>query len=170
MVEPVTATYVEENGDWTITVAARGRRLTAHAPGIIAARDRADQLVEKIEPEQRGRTVVHLLNNSALDFTAAYMHARMTRPSDAEPGSASTPAASGSGQSREGVSGSGDAATKTTKGRSRPAARRAPAQTGVKNGGRRAKKEPSEYNGKHADVTVLSGDEVEVPGTNSAQS
>lgn len=87
MVEAIMATYVQEDADWTITVAGLGKEFTARAPGIIAARDRADQLVDKLSPEQGGRTVVHLLNGSALDFTAAYMQARLARP---------TPTASGS--------------------------------------------------------------------------
>jgi len=79
MVEAITATYVQENADWTITVSGRGKELTAKAPGIIAARDRADQLVEELGEGGR-TTVVHLLNGSALDFTSAYMTARLTLP------------------------------------------------------------------------------------------
>jgi len=79
MVEAITATYVQEDADWTITVAGRGKQLTARAPGIIAARDRADQLVEELGGEGR-TTVVHLLNGSALEFTSAYMTARLTLP------------------------------------------------------------------------------------------
>lgn len=167
MVEPITATYVQEDEDWTITVAGRGRRLTARAPGIIAARDRADQLVEKIEPEQQGRTVVHLLNNSALDFTATYMHARMARPSGAEisGGAAVEPAA--------GASDPGGAATKAPRNRNRSSARRTPMKNGAGNGGRRVKKEPVEHNGKHADLdgVVPGGDEVkaEAPEASAAK-
>ncbi|MFE0022666.1 hypothetical protein [Amycolatopsis sp. NPDC059021] len=79
MVEPITATYVQEDADWTITVSGHGKELTARAPGIIAARDRTDQLVEKLAPEGKS-TVVHLLNGSALEFTTAYMTARLTLP------------------------------------------------------------------------------------------
>lgn len=79
-VDPITATYVHDDADWTITVSGLGKELTDRAPGIIAARDRADQLVEKVAPEDGGRTVVHLLNGSALDFTAAYIEARLTTP------------------------------------------------------------------------------------------
>lgn len=96
--EPITATYAQENSDWTITVAGLGRQLTARAPGIIAARDRADQLVEKLAGEQSGRTVVHLLRGSALEFTAAYMQARLARPKlDAEPAAAEKPSAPAKG-------------------------------------------------------------------------
>ncbi|EOD63940.1 hypothetical protein [Amycolatopsis vancoresmycina] len=79
MVETITATYVQEDADWAITVSGRGKELTARAPGIIAARDRADQLVEELAGDGR-TTVVHLLNGSALDFTSAYMTARLTLP------------------------------------------------------------------------------------------
>jgi hypothetical protein len=79
MVEAITATYVQEDADWTITVSGRGKELTAKEPGIIAARDRADQLVEELGDGGRA-TVVHLINGSALDFTSAYMTARLTLP------------------------------------------------------------------------------------------
>jgi len=79
MVEAITATYVQQDADWTITVSGSGKQLTARAPGIIAARDRADQLVEQLENKGR-TTVVHLLNGSALEFTSAYMTARLTLP------------------------------------------------------------------------------------------
>ncbi|ATY14335.1 hypothetical protein CU254_30885 [Amycolatopsis sp. AA4] len=79
MVETITATYEHDNDDWTITVSGRGKELTGKAPGIIAARDRADQLVEKLAPNERP-TVVHLLNGNALEFTSAYMAARLTLP------------------------------------------------------------------------------------------
>ena len=79
MVETITATYEHDNDDWTITVNGRGKELTGKAPGIIAARDAADQLVEKLAPNERP-TVVHLLNGNALEFTSAYMAARLTLP------------------------------------------------------------------------------------------
>ncbi len=93
-VDPITATYAHDDADWTITVSGLGKELTDRAPGIIAARDRADQLVEKVAPERGGRTVVHLLNGSAFDFTAAYIEARLTTSSA---GGASGSAASGAG-------------------------------------------------------------------------
>ncbi|MFI5609046.1 hypothetical protein [Amycolatopsis sp. NPDC051903] len=95
MVETITAKYAHENEDWTITVSGRGKEVSAKAPGIIAARDRADQLVDEVAPDERP-TVVHLLNGSALEFTSTYMAARLTLP-DIEPlevppsGGAATP-------------------------------------------------------------------------------
>jgi hypothetical protein len=82
MAEPITAIYVQENDDWTVTVAGQDKTLTGRAPGIIAARDSVDQLVEQLVGAKRA-TVVHLLNGSALDFTAAYMTARLSRPEPA---------------------------------------------------------------------------------------
>ncbi|MET8997723.1 hypothetical protein [Amycolatopsis sp. Hca4] len=79
MVETITATYVQEDADWAIKVSGLGKELTAREPGIIAARDRADQLVEELAGDTK-TTVVHLLNGSALDFTSAYMTARLTLP------------------------------------------------------------------------------------------
>jgi hypothetical protein len=82
MVEPITAIYVQADDEWTVTVSTLGEKLTAKAPGIIAARDATDQLVEKLAPDGRS-TVVHLLNGSALEFTATYMSARLTLPESA---------------------------------------------------------------------------------------
>jgi hypothetical protein len=85
MTQAITATYAQDNDDWSITVAGLGRESTARAPGIIAARDRADQLVEKLTGAEKQLTVVHLLNGSALEFTSAYMTARLTRPTTEPP-------------------------------------------------------------------------------------
>jgi hypothetical protein len=87
MAEPIQANYVPDGDDWTITVSGRGKTLTASAPGIIAARDRTDQLVEELAPNEEHRTVVHLLNGDAVLFTTAYLTARMAKsePSPASP-------------------------------------------------------------------------------------
>lgn len=92
MAVPITAIYVQEDDDWAVTVTGQGKSLTARAPGIIAARDRVDQFVEELGAEAKGATVVHLLNGSALEFTAAYMTARLSRPEPA-PAEVPTPAA-----------------------------------------------------------------------------
>ncbi|GAA4016214.1 hypothetical protein GCM10022247_44030 [Allokutzneria multivorans] len=73
---PITINYVPDGDDWTITVNAGEESTTAHAPGLIAARDSADQIVEKIVTGKKQRTVVHLLNGDAFAFTTAYLHAR----------------------------------------------------------------------------------------------
>lgn len=145
-VDPITATYVQENDDWTITVAGLGRKLTGRAPGIIAARDRADQLVEKLQPESKGRTVVHLLNGSALEFSATYMNARLARPSAAEEQAAAAAAAKSTAKAD----------------RTKAAARRSAPKAAAKTGGRRAKKDPAEHEGTHTDVdSVLSPGKAE---------
>lgn len=79
MADPIEANYVPDGDDWTITISGRGKKLTAKAPGIIAARDRTDQLVEQIAPDEEHRTVVHLLNGDAVQFTTAYLTARMAK-------------------------------------------------------------------------------------------
>jgi hypothetical protein len=79
MAEPIEANYVPDGDDWTITVIGRGKQLTGKAPGIIAARDRADQLVEEVAPDEEHRTVVHMLNGDAVQFTTAYLTARMAK-------------------------------------------------------------------------------------------
>jgi hypothetical protein len=98
VLEPIEANYVPDGDDWNITVVGRGRTLTAKAPGLIAARDRADQLVAELAGEDEKRTVVHRLDGDALEFTTAYLNARLARPTPppeekaaAEPAEATQP-------------------------------------------------------------------------------
>lgn len=86
--EAITATYVERDDDWTVTVAGMGEELTEHAPGIIAARDQAEQLIDSLKPAEGETAVVHLLHGSALEFTTAYMTARLNRGTAGGPDSA----------------------------------------------------------------------------------
>jgi hypothetical protein len=85
MSDPIEAYYVPDGDDWTVTISGRGKQLTGKAPGIIAARDRTDQLVEELAPGEEHRTVVHLLNGDALEFTTAYLTARMAKAEPAAP-------------------------------------------------------------------------------------
>jgi hypothetical protein len=85
MPDPIEVNYVPDGDDWQVTVSGRGQQLTGRAPGLIAARDRADQLVEKVAPEAKFRTVVHLLNGDALEFTTAYLTARLSKPAEPAP-------------------------------------------------------------------------------------
>ena len=89
MADPIEAHYAPDGEDWTVEVKGRGRTLTGRAPGLIAARDRADQLAEELSAEDIGHsTVVHMLNGDALEFTEAYLTARLARtdePSEPEP-------------------------------------------------------------------------------------
>jgi hypothetical protein len=88
MPDPIEVNYVPDGDDWQVTVSGRGQKLAGRAPGLIAARDRADQLVEKIAPEAKFRTVVHMLNGDALEFTTAYLTARLGKSVDPAPPSA----------------------------------------------------------------------------------
>jgi hypothetical protein len=90
MAEPIEANYEPDGDDWSITVTGRGKQLTAKAPGIIAARDRTDQLAEQLAPDEEHRTVVHLLNGDAVQFTTAYLTARLAK---SEPAASAEPPA-----------------------------------------------------------------------------
>jgi hypothetical protein len=90
MAEPIEANYEPDGDDWTITVTGRGKQLTAKAPGIIAARDRTDQLAEQLAPDDEYRTVVHLLNGDAVQFTTAYLTARLAKSEPAAPAEPAT--------------------------------------------------------------------------------
>lgn len=86
MADPIEVNYTPDGDDWTVAVKGRGQTLTARAPGLIAARDRADQLVEKIAPDEPGhKTVVHLLDGDAVEFTTAYLTARLAKPEPEKP-------------------------------------------------------------------------------------
>jgi hypothetical protein len=85
MSDPIEVNYVPDGDDWQVTVSGRGQRRATKAPGLIAARDRADQLVDELAPETKLRTVVHLLNGDALEFTTAYLNARLAKPSGPGP-------------------------------------------------------------------------------------
>ena len=76
---PITVNYTPDGDDWTVTVAVAGEVATrsAKAVGLIAARDRADQMVAQIEPDDERRRVVHLLDGDAYAFTTSYLHARL---------------------------------------------------------------------------------------------
>src|ERR1044072_5556116 len=80
MMEPIEANYVPDGDDWTITIVGRGKKLTAAAPGLIAPRCRADQMVAELAGTEKHRTVVHRLDGDALEFTTAYLSARLAKP------------------------------------------------------------------------------------------
>jgi hypothetical protein len=96
--DPIQADYERDGDDWKIKVSSGDKALTGQAPGLIAARDRADQLVEKLVPGVDHPTVVHLLNGDALEFTTAYLNARLAPPEkvpaqeDEKPAKPPTPA------------------------------------------------------------------------------
>jgi len=72
----ITANYVPDGEDWSVTVSADGTTRTARAPGLIAARDQADQLIEQLTGGTTGRVVIHLLNGDGFAFSTAYLQAR----------------------------------------------------------------------------------------------
>lgn len=74
---PIVVNYIPDGEDWAITVAQDQRQRTAKAAGLIAARDRADQLVAQMAPNATSRTVVHLLDGDAFAFTTSYLQARL---------------------------------------------------------------------------------------------
>ena len=78
--DPIQAEYERDGDDWKIKVSSGEKSLTGQAPGLIAARDKADQLVQKLVPDVEHPTVVHLLNGDALEFTTAYLNARLAPP------------------------------------------------------------------------------------------
>jgi hypothetical protein len=79
---PITVNYEPDGDDWAVEVSSgAGEKRTAGAPGLIAARDTADQLVAELTGDAGDTvTVVHLLRGDALAFTTAYMHARLGTP------------------------------------------------------------------------------------------
>lgn len=96
---PITVNYVRDGDDWRVIVCGADKTMTGQAPGLIAARDRAEQMVEKLTPHAEQHTVVHLLDGDAYAFTTAYLHARHGRPvttmprpttSNEEPGTQTT--------------------------------------------------------------------------------
>ncbi|GAB2662129.1 hypothetical protein GCM10027271_21200 [Saccharopolyspora gloriosae] len=72
----ITANYVPDGDDWSVTVSTGQNTRTARAPGLIAARDQADQLIEHLAPNPSGRVVIHLLNGDGFAFSTAYLQAR----------------------------------------------------------------------------------------------
>jgi outer membrane biosynthesis protein TonB len=85
MADPIQVNYTPDGDDWTVAVKGRGQTLTGTAVGLIAARDRADQLVEKLTQEETHKTVVHLLNGDAVEFTTAYLTARLAKTEPTPP-------------------------------------------------------------------------------------
>jgi hypothetical protein len=76
---PITVNYVPDGEDWTVTVTDEDQTQQATASGLIAARDQADQIVEKMKmvPSETSRTVVHLLEGDAVAFTNTYLQVRL---------------------------------------------------------------------------------------------
>ncbi|WP_156755717.1 hypothetical protein [Actinokineospora pegani] len=84
MFEPIVANYTPDGDDWKVEVTGGGQVHTETAPGLVAARDEAERLAERIAPGDQPRTIVHTIDGDALEFTTAYLNARLGRP-PAEP-------------------------------------------------------------------------------------
>ncbi|MBA8823126.1 hypothetical protein FHX42_000455 [Saccharopolyspora lacisalsi] len=72
----ITANYLPDGNDWSVTVTSGTESQSARAPGLIAARDKADQLIEQLAPNPAGRVVIHLLDGDGFAFSTAYLQAR----------------------------------------------------------------------------------------------
>ena len=76
--QPMVARYARSGGEWVVVLSGHGKALSATASGIVEARGLADQLVAKIVSEsQKDLIVLRLLNDSALEFTRAYLAAHL---------------------------------------------------------------------------------------------
>jgi hypothetical protein len=80
---PITVNYLPDGEDWTVTVTAGEKTETDRATGLVAARDRADQMVAQFK--QVNPTVVHLLDGDAYAFTTSYLPARLGLADPPEP-------------------------------------------------------------------------------------
>jgi hypothetical protein len=89
--QPIVVRYRRRDTTWMVTVSGHGRELAATASRIIEARELANEFVAEISSELEIKPiVVHLLDGSAVEFTRAYIAARLfdTTPmkiSDATP-------------------------------------------------------------------------------------
>ncbi|MHA6798718.1 hypothetical protein [Bounagaea algeriensis] len=72
----ITADYTLDGADWLVTVTAGSDQRTVRAPGLVAARDKAEQLIEQLAGSASGRVVIHLLDGDGFAFTTAYLQAR----------------------------------------------------------------------------------------------
>lgn len=79
MQAPIAIDYTRDGDDWKVTARRSDELLQATAPGLIAARDKADQLIEQLARDDEEKTVVHLLDGDAFAFTEAYLHARLDK-------------------------------------------------------------------------------------------
>ena len=77
---PITANYRRAGDDWEVTVRTAEKALDATAPGLIAARVQADQLVDEISDGNEDRSVVHMLEGDAYAFSVVYLHTRHGLP------------------------------------------------------------------------------------------
>lgn len=98
----ITANYLPDGDDWLVTVSAGSDSRTVRAPGLIAARDQAEQLIEELAPGVSGRVVIHLLDGDGFAFSTAYLQARHGLSDEATRAAAQQAAAAAAQQNRSG--------------------------------------------------------------------
>ncbi|APU13436.1 MULTISPECIES: hypothetical protein [Actinoalloteichus] len=81
----LVAEYTSDGEDWTITVSNGVETRSAHAAGILAAREATDRLAGELHAGEGSPTIVHLLDGDALAFTSAYLTARHVSPRPDQP-------------------------------------------------------------------------------------
>ncbi|HEY4459773.1 MAG TPA: hypothetical protein VGN81_36010 [Pseudonocardiaceae bacterium] len=77
MSAPIIANYISDGKDWKVTVTSGTETRQTTAPGLLAARDRVNQLTSQIKPEHDTTIVLHLLDGDAYAFTTKYLEAQL---------------------------------------------------------------------------------------------
>lgn len=76
--QAIVARYTRVSEEYSVVVAGHGMELTGAAPDIVAARELTDTLVKQIATEAAIEPiVVHLLEDSAVEFTRSYLDATL---------------------------------------------------------------------------------------------
>ncbi|GAB1516887.1 hypothetical protein [Actinophytocola sp. KF-1] len=79
--QSIVARYTRDDKEYSVVVSGRDKELNGTAPDIVAARKLADKLVKKVAGEPSNEpVVVHLLDDSAIEFTRAYLNATLFGP------------------------------------------------------------------------------------------
>ena len=76
--QAIVARYTRGSEEYSVVVAGHGKELTGAAPDIVAARELTDTLVKQIATEAAIEPiVVHLLEDSAVEFTRSDLDATL---------------------------------------------------------------------------------------------
>ncbi len=74
----IVARYTRDDKEYAVVATGHDTELNGTAPDIVAARKLVDEFVNKIAAEPPNEpVVVHLLDNSAVEFTRAYLDATL---------------------------------------------------------------------------------------------
>lgn len=80
-VEPITATYTRDEGQFQVVVTGHGQSRTGTAPDILTARELANRLANQLTPAGEATpVVVHLLDGSGVAFTRTLLTAQLGLP------------------------------------------------------------------------------------------